>query len=289
MKKTIGLGLGMTFSAFFFQACESSDSTDELNRVLEDSDMAKISASSRAIAVPISAYNTEYVNFLETLSNDIVSDTTIASKFASNPQKYCEEHGYNIQINMDSGLLKLILALGDKDMANAARNSDVKTFVALCRDKGLLDLESFEKDPYILGLISKLPGYKKGVNGKILGNTVSTTAMQPVSISAFAVYGCVLVAIAAVAAEAFVVLGTTTWVTHGQSLDTPSSGTAVQQMWNLKNNKDYQVPTDLTNEIVNQGLEMMKKNFPDELANVDEKALKNILMLKVQKMQKNED
>lgn len=289
MKKSIGLGLGMTFSAFFFQACESSDSTDELNQILAGSEISKVSASSRAVSVPISAYNAEYVSFLETLSNDIVRDTTIASKFASNPPKYCKEHGYDIQINMDSGLLKLILALGDKDMTVAAKNGDVKTFVALCRDKGLLDLESFEKDPYILGLISQLPGYTKGLNGKVLGNTISTTAMQPVNISAFAVYGCVLAVVAAVAAEAFVVLGTTTWVTHGQSLDNPFGGTAVQQMWNLKNNKDYQVPTELTNEIVNQGLEMMKENFPDELANVDEQALRNILMLKIQKMQKNED
>lgn len=289
MKKSIGLGLGMTFCAFFFQACESSDSVDELNQILADSKELSSTVATDSLAVPVSAYNVEYVRFLDALSTDIVSDTTIASKFASSPEKYCQEHGFDIQINMDSGLLKLILALGDEGMVTAAKNGDVKTFVALCRSKGLLNLESFEKDPYILGLISKLPGYTKAQNGKILGNTVSGTEIEEVALSAVAVYGCLLVAIAAAAAEAFVVLGTTTWVVNGQSLDNSVSGTAVQQMWNLKGNKDYQVSTELTNEIVSQGLMMMKENFPEELANIDEKALKNILMLKIQRMIKNED
>lgn len=260
-----------------------------MNQILANSKESDSIIASGTIAVPVSAYNVEYVKFLETLSNDIVGDSTIASKFASNPEKYCQEHGFDIQINMDSGLLKLILALGDEGMVIAAKNGDAKTFVSLCRSKGLLNLESFEKDPYILGLISKLPGYTAPQNGKILGNEVSDIEIEEASLSAVAVYGCLLVAVAAVAAEAFVVLGTTTWVTHGQSLDNTASGTAVQQMWNLKGNKDYQVSTELTNEIVNQGLMMMKENFPEELENVDEKVLKNILMLKIQRMKKNED
>lgn len=280
MKKKYGLGLGMAFSAIFFQACSSADSADELNQSLVGLQHSKMKAKS--IAIPLSSVDVEYVNFLETLSDEIVRDSSVAKTFVDNPTGYCRDHGYNIHVNMDSGLLKLVLALGDEDLVEAAQKGDVKRYVSLCRQKGLLNIESFTNDDYVKKLISQLQTSQTG-------NMVDLMAMSPVNISAVAVYGCVFVAIAAVAAEAFVVLGTTTWVTHGQSLVDPSNSTAVQQMWNLKSDTRTSLPSDLTNEIVDEGIDMMQEQFPKEFAHVDKKALKAILLLKLQKLQKNED
>ena len=280
MKKKYGLGLGMAFSAIFFQACSSSDSADDLNQNLAGLQDSKMEAKS--IAVPLSSVDVEYVSFLETLSDEIVRDSSVAKTFVDDPTGYCRSHGYDIHVNMDSGLLKLVLALGDKELVDAAQKGDVKRYVSLCRKKGLLNIESFTKDDYIKKLISQLQNSQSD-------NTVGLMAMNPVDISAVAVYGCIFVAIAAVAAEAFVVLGTTTWVSHGQSLDSSSNSTAVQQVWNLKSDAKTSLPSDLTNEIVEEGIEMMQEQLPQEFAHVDKKALKTILLLKLQKLQKNED
>jgi hypothetical protein len=47
-------------------------------------------------------------------------------------------YGYNQPVNLDEGMLKLILALGDTDVNLAIHNNDIKSLITLLKNKNLL-------------------------------------------------------------------------------------------------------------------------------------------------------
>ena len=285
MKNVVSLSIGLTFSAFLFQACENADSADELNETIEQQKLQVKFVGMDTAAIPLSRQGKEYLEFLKKLSDDIVEDSTVAVEFSQNPNAYCKKAGFdNLFINMDSGLLKLILALGDQELCDAANRNDIQEFVLLCQQKGLLDINAFKVDPYVLEI---LDFYQRrgGIGNLGLGNGTSVYKPSGPPPSASAVYGALAIVIAAIAVEAFCIVGTTMWMTHVNGQHSSDGFPVVQQFWNLKNCNTVPSNQKLLDTIVNEGLNVIRVNFPKEYAKADKEVLKEVLMLHVLKME----
>lgn len=96
-----------------------------------------------AILINYSPEELEYLIFLEKLSNDIIEHPVIAKEFVKNPNLFLKRYGYDKEIDLDEGMLKLILALGDNDINEALRNNDIKAVLLLMKEKNLLDSNSY--------------------------------------------------------------------------------------------------------------------------------------------------
>jgi hypothetical protein len=92
-----------------------------------------------AINVDFSKKDIDYLNFLDKLGNDIIKNPVVAREFVKNPQLFVERYGYNEKVDLDEGLLKLVVALGDENINNAIVANDVATVLTLMKEKGLLD------------------------------------------------------------------------------------------------------------------------------------------------------
>ena len=104
-----------------------------------------------------------------------------------------------------------------------------------------------------------------------------------------AVYGAVAIVIAAVAVEAFVVIGTTTWVTHGQhairSRGYSSEQNHLLEVWDLKSQgkRDYVIADKINDSIVEEGLVIIRDNFPEVYEIVDKNILRNVILFNLSK------
>jgi hypothetical protein len=81
----------------------------------------------------------DYLRFIQKLSDDIVQHPMIAQAFAHNPKLFLEKYGYNEPIDLDEGMLKLVLALGDMDINRAINVGDIGLVLKLMEEKGLLN------------------------------------------------------------------------------------------------------------------------------------------------------
>lgn len=291
MKKKIACALagatGVISSSFVFQACQSAESADELNQMLESNVQSSPDAVGVPVGIPLSKEDQQYVMFLHQLSNDIIQNPEVASEFASNPEAYCFKHGYTQPMNLDQGLVKILLALGDKEVNEAVKNGNINAFIDACKKNGLLELKSLNNDPYLTKLsayINQQPGSQ--LNKKI---TRSNAEMMQMQTELGAVYGAVAIVIAAVAVEAFIVIGTTTWVTHGREaadqMNNLHLNNNMLEVWDLKHGgqNDYIVADKINDAIVKEGLDLIKDNFPEVYNNVDENTLRNVILLNVSK------
>lgn len=109
-----------------------SDETDEyLNRFNDE--------GKAAISINLNKEEVKYLNFLNKLAQDIIKEPAVARQFAKEPNIFIRQYGYTGSINLDEGMLKLILALGDEDINTAINQNDITTALALMQDKGILD------------------------------------------------------------------------------------------------------------------------------------------------------
>ena len=265
---TIASATGVLSTSFIFQACDKAESADELNQMLESNILSTPDAIGVPIGVPLNGQDQEYIKFLQQLSAEIVSNPHIAIEFAKNPEGYCRKYGYNQPLNLDQGLLKLIMALGD-----------------------LLELKSLNQDPYLkkLSAIIKKEQYTSNLTPNLSITRAEVKTDQEAVDNFSAVYGAVAIVIAAVAVEAFIVLGTTTWVTHvhnsaNQKLESEQHNRVIE-VWNLKSDKktDYFLTDKINNEIVEEGLSIIKEDFPEVYEKVDANTLRNLILLNISK------
>ncbi len=98
-----------------------------------------------AIDIPLSRKNVQYLIFLDKLGKDVIKDANIAKEFSENPQAYFQKYGYTESVDFDENMLNLILALGDEDINKAISLGDIKQVLALMREKGLLNLNSYNQ------------------------------------------------------------------------------------------------------------------------------------------------
>jgi hypothetical protein len=98
-----------------------------------------------AISINFSKKDIDYLRFLDKLGKDIINNPVIAREFAKNPQLFVEKYGYHEKIDIEENLMKLILAFGDEDINAAVKVGDIKLTLALMKDKGLLNADSYTK------------------------------------------------------------------------------------------------------------------------------------------------
>ncbi len=289
MKKVtkISTGFGILASGFLLNACENSNSVDELNQQVEEK--GKFEQSGRySIAVPVSSDEIRYVDFLQFLSNEIVKDHNVAKEFTDNPQKYCADHGFpNLPINMESGLLKFILQLGNDQLNNALKVGDASGFVASCKQNGILDYSALLTDPFLQGLSNKIRNTR--ASKFPIGNQNTSTVDTNFS----AVYGFIAVVVAAVAVEAVVVIGTATWVTHvhggsehktlHRAYETKNSATHFIDIQNSTLKNGYVMSDKVNEAILEEGYKVVEENFPEVYKQVDKNTLRNIILMSLQK------
>ena len=75
-----------------------------------------------AIELAFTKAELNYLRFLQRLSDDIIRNPEIAQAFVRNPLLFLEQYGFHEPIDLDEGMLRLTLALGDADI-NAAINA----------------------------------------------------------------------------------------------------------------------------------------------------------------------
>jgi hypothetical protein len=100
----------------------------------EDAGIAAISLS-----LSLSKTDKEYLSFIDKLGNDIIKNPSIAREFMGDPTAYLRKYGFDQKIDLDEGMLKLILALGDEEINQMIVSNDVTGFVHLLAKKNLLN------------------------------------------------------------------------------------------------------------------------------------------------------
>ena len=89
-----------------------------------------------AISINLTHDEIEYLKFLDKLGKDVIKEPAVARQFASDPNAFIQQYGYKGEINLDEGMLKLVLALGDEDINTAVNQNDITTALALMQNKG---------------------------------------------------------------------------------------------------------------------------------------------------------
>jgi hypothetical protein len=97
------------------------------------------SRGAHAIELDLTKAELDYLRFIQKLSDDIVQHPMIAQAFAQNPQLFLEKYGYNESIDLDEGMLKLTLALGDQDINRAVNAGDIGLVLKLMEERGILN------------------------------------------------------------------------------------------------------------------------------------------------------
>ena len=130
---------GLVAAGTVAPACTTED-------FLYSSNQTKLSENGlSAISINFSKEDLDYLRFLDKLGKDIINNPVIAQEFAKNPQLFVEKYGYREKIDIEENLMKLILAFGDEDINTAIKAGDIKLTLALMRDKGLLNTDSYTK------------------------------------------------------------------------------------------------------------------------------------------------
>ncbi|EGN58240.1 hypothetical protein Premu_0031 [Hallella multisaccharivorax DSM 17128] len=97
------------------------------------------------ICIPTSSISEQYLTFLSKLSLEIKRNPCVAREFAKDPQAYSEEFGFNEQISLDNGLLKIIIALGDDDIVKSIEQGNASEYVKILKQKGFIKPRISEK------------------------------------------------------------------------------------------------------------------------------------------------
>ena len=290
---TIAGATGVLSSSFIFQACNQADSADELNQMLQSNTSTNQDEVGTQIGIPMSKQDQNYICFLHQLSADIVKNPKIATEFANNPDAYCSKYGYTQHINLDQGLLKLIMALGDKKINDSINNGDVNSFIKACKENGVIEFNSLKRDPYLKKLSDIIQKDKLSSKFKqpiYLSRTSEEASVN--NIDNFSViYGAVAIVIAAVAVEAFIVIGTTTWVTHVHESSNKDIKKYKQyknnavEVWDLKNEgkTDFAITDKIDDAIIEEGFTIIKDNYPEVYNSIDKNTLRNLILLNVSK------
>lgn len=288
MKQKKILVAGLLSSPLFFQSCENVDSVDELNAKLEHRSEEN-SNKDQSVSIKIDDASGLYLEFLNNLSNEIKNDPSKAKEFLDNPNKYCAERGFNnVNMTLDNSLVRFISLLGDKELNKSVMEGNVNKYIALCKEKGMFNMDKLKKDPFILKLSNEIK--ERSMKTRVLtknGKEIDGIKIEDPEFTGF-VYGYLAAVIAAVAVEAVVVLGTTLFVTHVHSdvqatVDHKLSSSEAIKVWLSKNklNDTYIIEDKVKKNIVDEGLKVLKTNFPEITSLLSEKELRNLIYLNV--------
>lgn len=265
---------------------------DEINETLSKSTTA-INNKALPINVQFTDEQREYLIFLQTLAQDILSDPTIAKSFISNPPAYIHSKGFACEnITIDSKLAQIILALADDEICKAIESGNISQYLNLLKEKGLIDTISVTE-------LNQLKDYSSYLNKAM---EMPGTDQEIVSFFAFAT--AVLVGVALVvwavaiehvaAANAVAAATVVSWkvgvVTSGSSTKNHSDAlmsTKVMKIWNLKSqdpNSTYLVADQFTSKTVDSLIEHFNKNMPGLYNQTDLAILRNAIIANIQNL-----
>lgn len=131
---------GLLIPSVLLQSCDSQYFIDTDDVVSINENQLKTRSS---IAIPINlnlnSKDLQFLEFIQRIVVDIVKHPSIARSFAKNPKAVAKLYGVNeLEIDFEDPVWKLIGALGEEDLHEAIMTNNVKTFFALCKEKGLM-------------------------------------------------------------------------------------------------------------------------------------------------------
>ena len=182
---------------------------------------------------------------------------------------------------------------GDKKINDSINNGDVNSFIKACKENGVIEFNSLKRDPYLKKLSDIIQKDKLSSKFKqpiYLSRTSEEASVN--NIDNFSViYGAVAIVIAAVAVEAFIVIGTTTWVTHVHESSNKDIKKYKQyknnavEVWDLKNEgkTDFAITDKIDDAIIEEGFTIIKDNYPEVYNSIDKNTLRNLILLNVSK------
>jgi hypothetical protein len=223
------------------------------------------------VLITFNSEDAKLLNFIIELTRDIVDDPSIARQFANNELSIAETYGVeDLEINMDDGLWKLIIALGDESIHNATIANDINLFFSLCEERGLLsELNESDVVKYISGDVTR----------DELGFVGAAAVLLLV------VAGC------AAAAAAAVWIRETYWNSK-EGIVNPivrEGDTQAYQIWILKagHENTYIMLDEYQEKIVNDCMDVLNNHYPEKMEekNIDIEALRQLIRLNVSKLQ----
>ena len=269
--------------------------------VIDEKDMIYLSSENLIqlndrIATPLSLNlkngDYEYLKFLDKLSKEIISDPSIAADFSKNPQVYLNKYQYGGDINLDDGLLKLILALSDTDIANAIKEGNIKEFLRLCKEKNLIENIGFFNDEYYQEQIKELAKkdefkqYLKSIDPEVTtpysGPSGPPTLPPPpgllVTVPVLVYVVAALVASAAVAIGMAVVILEAVKGPQNSNLSASNQDDLIINAWVLKGGKNFQVTFDeQIDKYIDDIIDFVKSEYPSYFESVSETQVRELL------------
>lgn len=243
-----------------------------------------------AISINLTHDEIEYLKFLDKLGKDVIKEPAVARQFASDPNAFIQQYGYKGEINLDEGMLKLVLALGDEDINTAVNQNDITTALALMQNKGILDDISNSdinikfSDEEIKKIYAEM-GIEVD-NEFIAQNRYSFAAVWPVYVVAAVVsqvgIGYNVAAAVNVVAAVTVYFAVEAWG-QAKNMDNVTNANLPLKIWSLKGQdaNTYvaadQYVSDQSRKIVN----LVKENNPGLLDYVNETELEQLVKLNI--------
>ena len=282
--------IGLTLSSVIVASCTSEPlwmDSDEISSVSQFPDDGV-----QAVNIQITKEEADYLKFLNNLGEDIIKEPAVAREFAKDPSSFIKQYGYNGKINLDEGLLKLILALGDEDINTAVNQNDISTTIALMESKGLLEdiSNSYMKinlsDDDIKQIYQKL-----GINPNnvTIGEKKAAIAVWPVWAVAAVYEIAALVYTAAVGFNATVYATVYAWVEvwgenpNDEQIDNTIMRNLPLRIWSLKGQEanTYVAADKYATNQAQRLIKFFKEKDPMTFKNVDEKQLEQMLKLSI--------
>lgn len=273
--------VGLTAASIIASSCSSPSvwsDTDESS----DSSSQFADEGSQVINLRITAEEEAYLAFLKKLSDDIIKEPAVAREFAKDPNAFVKQYGYEGKVNLDEGMLKLILALGDEDINTAINQNDVTTVIALMERKGLLDdvtnsdLKIKFEDDNIKQIYERI-----GIdyNNQTIGSKNAYTLVVAVPIYVAAVY---YVAVAA-GVWAWVSVSTEFWGTNKTESDQRISNTLERniplKIFSLKGQdaNTYVAVDKYVTEQTEKLMSIIKEKYPETIEKIGETPFEQLL------------
>lgn len=247
-----------------------------------------------AIPVNLSDEQSEYFNYISELAQKIISDRNFAKEFNANPQKYLKSRSSDVNLDItisDDALMRITTALADDEIAEAIEKQDIKQYIRLMHNKGLL--ENTASDYANLLSVSE----KRQILQSMGVTNVPDSQLQQMAVAAvvwFFYIAVVAISYAGVAytavAGANVVAGLTIIAGAAAVVETKVSGlTHIQISRNFDvymlsaNSKEIEIGSDEINRVVDDAIDIYKELYAEDAKQFDIPKLKQTVNLNLSK------
>ncbi|MDR3218419.1 MAG: hypothetical protein LBU22_05470 [Dysgonamonadaceae bacterium] len=242
------------------------------------------------LAIPISLklkpQDVQYIKALQKITYDILNSPKKAKDFNDNPKLFLQKYGYEGNIQLDDNLLKITMALADNEINDAIKKKDIKLFIKLCKEKGIITqskgifADNFYQDQF--DEILNTDSFKKFQKQFSLKKEFDEIAVFLPFAIVMAVAAAVVVGIWAIA-----VWQEAVWIDSGAMAVTDATKTQLDviDIYALKNEgeiKETYIAVDkYTEELVDKSISVLKEIQPDFFDNNLESEVRNIIKINI--------